>query len=363
MKSTFFFIVMLFFVNASKDMISPEVDTALLEISKDPSSEAVFATMAIQLEAVRGRPGFQRVLGLLTELVNDSKAQLHSMTKIWRGVNARCQVSKVKLAGRQEFFETYLEQARRRVRQATERLANANDNLAGLTRSEEVYADTLKREIDRHGYLSRNLKDRFAHAQEGVNSIKEALNAVENWTPKGQALIQTHLESVAKSYLKVKDYALPSITEFLERTTDAKVRKRLAEWLSQVGGQLMLGANGFRDSLARLQQIGGEVEAALAGVLTTVQAGMVHARKTITYAQNRIQSSKNSAALYEKLVEQNRALIVANNAYCQDESNSYNKNRALAQAAIKLFREIRRYFIDNYSKLHNYIKTKYHRSY
>jgi len=361
MKSTFFFIVMLFFVNASKDMISPDVNTALLEIAKDPSSEAVFATMAIQLQAVQGRPGFERVLGLLNELVNDSKAQLHSMTKIWRGVNARCQVSKVKLAGRQEFFETYLNQARRHMRRATERLADAKDNLAGYTRSEEVYADTLKREIDRHGYLSKNLKEKYAQAQEGINSLKEAQAAVENWTPKGQALIQTHLESVAKSYLKVKDYALPSITEFLERTTDAKVRKRLAEWLSSVGGQLLVGANGFRDSLTRLQKIGGEVEAALARMLTTLRAGLVTVRKTVTYAQNKIESSQKSAALYQKLVEENKALIVANNAYCDNERNTYNKNSTLARAAIKLFREIRTYFLDNYSALHSYIKAKYTR--
>jgi len=363
MKSTIFFIVMLFFVKASKDMISPEIDATLLEITKDPSSEAVFATMAIQLEAIRGgeRPTFQRVLGLLTELVSDSKAQLHTLTKVWRGVNARCQVSKVKLAGRQEFFETYLEQARRHTRQATQRLADAKDHLAGFTRSQTVYADTLKREIDRHGYLSRNLKARYAHAQAGVSSIKQAQKAVQNWTPKGQALIQTHLESVATSYLNVKDYALPSVTEFLERTTDAKVRRRLSQWLNQVGGQLLLGANGFRDSLTRLQRVGGQVEAALARVLTALKAGVAHVRKAITYAQNKISSSRKSAALYERLVKQNRALIVANKAYCQNERNSFNRNRALAQAAIRLFREIRRYFIDNYKKLHNYIRAKYHR--
>jgi len=362
MKSTFFFIAMLLFVNASADLFTPNIvtdaDPTLLEIAKDPSSEAVFATMAIQMEA---QGGFNRVLGLLNELVHDSKAQLHSMTKLWRGVNARCQVSKVKLNGRQEFFETYLHQAQRNVRLSTVRLAEAKDNLAALRSAKTVYSGLLKSEIARHAATSRNLKRRHAHAEAGLASLKAARAAVQNWTPRGRALVQTHLSEVATSYLSVKEYELPSITEFLERTNDHKVRKRLLEWMSQVGAQLMMGRDGFKSALNRLARLGGNVEDALARVHKNLVGGIKYLRKAIVHCEHRIKNGAHAVALFSTLVKQNKGLIAANRAYCHNEHASFSRNSLAAKNAIKLFREIRHFFVNNYKRIHSYIKAKYHR--
>jgi len=260
-----------------------EIDTNLVELAKDPSSEAVFATMAIQLET---KGGFQKVLGLLNELVTDSKEQLHDMTKVWRGVNARCQVSKVKLAGRQDFFETYLAQASRHARHATGRLAEVRDHMSGFKQSQVVYGALLKAEISRHAFLNGHLKKRFAHAARGLKRLANAEKEVGNWTPKGRALIQTHLKDVATSYLQVQEYELPNITEFLERTTDTKVKARLLEWIGAIKVQLTAGAAGFSSSLKRLRKIGGAVERALARILVSLKTGVAHLRKAETYTQH-----------------------------------------------------------------------------
>jgi hypothetical protein len=363
MKSTFFFIAMLLFVNASSDLFTPnlvtDADPALLEIAKDPSSEAVFATMAIQMEA---RGGFNRVLGLLNELVHDSKAQLHSMTKLWRGVHARCQVSKVKLHGRQEFFETYLHQAQRAVRQSTFRLAEVRDHLAALRSANTVYSGLLKSEIARHGAAARALKRRHAHAQRGLESLNMARVAVHTWTPRGRALVQTHLSEVATAYLEVKEYELPSITEFLERTDDGKVRKRLLEWIGQVGAQLVMGRDGFKNALNRLQRLGGAVESALAKIQVHIRAGVTHLTKAIVHCEHRIKNGNHAVGLFTSLVKQNKALIAANRAYCHNEHANFTRNAIAARSAIKLFREIRHFFVNNYKRIHSYIKAKYHRT-
>jgi len=353
---------MLIFVKSSTDAsaISPniEADSTLLELAKDPSSEAVFATMAIQLEA---KGGFSKVLGLLSELVHDSKAQLHSMTKLWRGVSARCQVSKIKLAGRQEFFETYLAQAQRHVRHAKLRLGECNDHLKGFRKSKSVYSLLLKTEIARHNQGVKALKLRYGHVQKGIKSLNNARKAIKDWSPKGKALIQTHLSEVSNSYLQVKEYELPSVTNFLEKTTDVKVRARLLEWISQVGAQLIFAGNEFQSALKRLKKLGGAVEVALANMIKAIKAGVKHLLKAIAFCRNTITSGKKTVALYQQLVGFNKSLIRANNKYCENEKTNYNKNRIQAKSAITLFREVRKYFLDNYKKLHSYIKAKYHK--
>lgn len=357
MKSTFFFIAMLFFVNCSKDLLSPtDTDTTLLEIAKDPSSEAVFATMAIQLQA---EGGFHRVLGLLNELVHDSKEQLHSITKLWRGVHARCVVTSIKLKGRQEYFETYLGQAHRHVSESTQRVAEIVDHLNGFNTSKNVYSAILKAEIGRHAETKKHLKEKLAQALAGLNSLKAANKAVHEWTPKGKALVQTHLEEVAKAYLQVKDFELPSPTEFLERTTDHKVRKRILEWMAVVERHLISSSENLRNSLERLSTIGGNLEKALARILVALDAGIKHLNDAKTFNTKMIAAGKKAVALYQNLSHQNTALLKSNTEYCRHENNTYNKNKVQAVAAIKLFREVRNYFVHHYRRLHSYIKAKY----
>jgi len=59
------------------------------------------------------------------------------------------------------------------------------------------------------------------------------------------------------------------------------------------------------------------------------------------------------------MVTDNKALIVANKNYCNTEAKNYATNKARVQGAMGLFREIRKYFIDHYSKIHSYIRAKF----
>jgi biopolymer transport protein ExbB/TolQ len=362
MRSTIFFISMLLFVSCSQDLATKsneEIDTGLLELAKDPASDAVFATMAIQLEA---KGGFQKVLGLLNSLVHDSKEQLHAMTKTWRGVNARCQVSRVKLAGRQEFFTTYLSQANRRHANAQARLAEVRDHISAYKKSQGVYSSLLKQEITRHQATANHVRTRITHAAMGLDGLKNAHAAVKSWSPKSKALVQTHMTRIAASYLQVKEMELPSVTELLERTNDTKVKKRLLEWMGQVKNQMSVAAANFRTQLKDIARFGGALEKALAHMVTSLRRGLASLSKAVVLAQHTISASKAAITLYGKLAKENTGLIAANKAYCANESVNFHRNEVAAKAAIKLFREVRTYFTQNYKKVHGYIKSKYHES-
>jgi hypothetical protein len=365
MRSTIFFISMLLFVSCSQDMFNvekstEEIDTGLLELSKDPASEAIFATMAIQLDSHAGKGGFSKVLGLLNELVHDGKKQLHEIVKTWRGVEARCVVSKIKLAGRQEFFETYLAEATRQNANAVQRMGEIKDNIKGFKKSRGVYSALLKSEIARHHAQNTFLAAKVAHAKAGIASLATAHASVDEWTPKSAALVQTHMHTVSASFLEVNGSKLPEITALLERTTDVKVRGRLLEWLAGVRVQLLAGRQNFQTQLKDVSRFGAELEKALAAMLNSLTKSLTHLKKAIVLTTHAIASSNGAISLYGKLVGENKGLIAANNAYCKNEYKNFHVGQAESKAAIKLFREVRTYFNNHYSKIQSYIKSKYH---
>jgi hypothetical protein len=316
--------------------------------------------MAIQMQAVRGSsPGFNRVVSLLGQLVDDSKRQLHHITKIWRGVNARCHVSKVKLQGRQEYFETYLGQANRNVKHAVTRLAEVNDHIAGFKKSLSSYSDLLKFELGFHKQSRERLQRRYTNAQNALKSLAAARNAVKDWSPKGRALIQTHIEEVSKSYAKIKNFSLPDITDFLERTTDAKVRGRLLEWMDVLNDHMLVSSAQFKNALNRLNNIGTALEQGLGSMVFGLQKSLVFLNEAVHFNQGMKKASEKSIAFYSKLAAENSKLASSNKAYCLNERTSFTKNQANAKSAIKLFKHLKGYFVDNYDKIHSYIKAKY----
>jgi hypothetical protein len=364
MKTTFLFFAFLIFVNCSTDLLTPTIsseDSVLTELSKDPNAEPLFATMAIQLQAHDSKSaGFNRVLSLLKQLVYDSKEQLHSMTKVWRGVQTRCQVSKIKLRGRQEYFDTYYGQAQRSVSQATTALGQLKDNLGAFQKSLNAYTNLLKWEINDHKRSRDSLAKRNDWAKSALNHLKEARNAVSNWSPKGRALVQTHIEEASKLYSSINNVDLPNITEFLERTTDGRVRRRLLEWLNVVNVHLSAGHAKTSQAIKKLDDLHKATQNALAKMVLQLNSGINHIQKGIHFNNELVNAGKKASSLFGDLAKENSKLVSANKAYCHAERVSFKKNEAQAISAIKLFRHLKDYFNNNYSKIHSYIKAKYH---
>jgi len=129
--------------------------------------------------------------------------------------------------------------------------------------------------------------------------------------------------------------------------------------MNRVRVQLLDAGNHFRSALKRLNKIGGAVEQALARMGVALKDAVAWLNKAETYAKNAIKAAKDAAGLYAKLAKSNRSLIAANKAYCDGAAYRYNRGSAAAKNAIKLFREIRHYFVEHYARIHSFIKAHY----
>jgi hypothetical protein len=315
--------------------------------------------MKIQMEA---NGGFRRVLGLLNNLVHDSKEQLHEMSKLWRGVQARCAVSKVRLSGRQEFFENYLRVAQNHLAHAQHRLGDIADHKAGYAKSAEVYGALLKQQIVRHQWVKSTLGKKVTHIKAGLAGVEAAMKSIKDWSPRAAALIQTHVKEIAANYLQVQEYQLPDISEFLdtERTTDGKVRQRLLQWMAVINRQLLAANLHYGGLFKHAHAHGKATMGALGGMVAALKKGLSHLVKARIFVQARIKHITGTIGLYSKLVGENKGLMKANKEYCTVEAKNFHGAQVQAKGAIKMFTEIRHYFVEHYQHIRSFIKTKFH---
>jgi hypothetical protein len=352
---------MLIFVSCSQNLFDVNtkdaVDPQLLEFSKNPDSEAVFATMHMQLQQ---QGGFNRVLGLLNQLIHDGKKQLHVITKVWRRVNARCQVSKFMLKGRQEFFGVAFAAAQRRVRNARHRVAESQDFLKANRESVRVYKNFLNAEISRHKHTATKLARRHKLIVAAIDAIDRSIKEIKAWTPKGAALIQTTMKEVVAAFVEVQKFDLAIPTEFIQTAgSDAKVKNRLLQWFGILRVQFLGAKASNENKQKRSKKLANKIEAATARLIRDLKAANKSIKRVIAGGQESIKRQETLVALYGKMVAENKALIVANRNYCQHEAKTYATNKARIHAAIALFREIRKYFIDHYKRIHSYIRSKF----
>jgi len=63
--------------------------------------------------------------------------------------------------------------------------------------------------------------------------------------------------------------------------------------------------------------------------------------------------------LFADLVLRNTGLIAANDSYCSVEKDNYTQVKDAIEQQLALFRDIRVYFKDNYSKINKFVKQAY----
>ena len=61
----------------------------------------------------------------------------------------------------------------------------------------------------------------------------------------------------------------------------------------------------------------------------------------------------------KKLSDENAKLIAATRKYCSTERANFLKGQAQVNNEIKLFKEVRAYFIKHYKRVSNYLRSKY----
>jgi hypothetical protein len=359
--STLIFISFLFAISCTNTLLNlkptdQEIDSNLIELNKEPVSEGVFATMATQLST---EGGFTRVLTLLHGLVADGKSQLHQITLTWRGVSARCSVSKVSLASRQEFFNNRLAYSSKTMVRAKARVADNVAMVAEFTKHVKVYKDLLTEQVSRHSGLTAYLNKMSASSVTALKSVTTATNVVKDWTPKGAALVQTMLSGMVNSYAEISQVKLdPPSKQLQEAGADEKVKARMLQWLGMLKARLLSGADNFEVS-KELAAANAAQEQTLGNLVKSLEAARTRLTNYVAADKSALKDTAKLVVLLQKLVKENAALILANKAYCANESTNFHRNEKRIRKEITLFREITKYFNDHYSRVHSFIRNKY----
>jgi len=351
-----FFCLLLISCSESIDDFTP--DSILLELASDPASEAVFATMSIQLKQ---SGGFDRVLALLNELVEDGRKQLHTANKLWRASHASCEVSEMKLKERQEFYETRANALVDAFNMAEEEKAKAMDTIQSRRKSSDIYGKILKAEQDRHAAEEKVLKGRVSVLADAITNTNAAVTAVQNWTPDTKpAFIQKHLEDVAASYLETHSYKVMIPESFVELgATDLQVRQRILEWLGILRITFQEASNNWTEVLAGRKKLWDNIEVELGAGAKDLNDDANTLTAAIKFIDDNRKNLQDARDLFQKLVKDNGDLIVSSKKYCDVEKQNYTSVKDTLEKQLKLFRDIRAYFKNNYSKINKFVKTKY----
>jgi hypothetical protein len=360
MRSTILFLALLVFVSCSTEMID-SYDSVLLEMATDPRSEAVFATMSVQLKQ---QGGFDRVLALLNQLVDDGRKQLHVANKIWRKTEARCDVSTMKFAERQNFYENKETVLTQIVSEMHKEKNDAGSSSASMKIYAQWFEGFNRRNVLRKAESAANLNKRYLAAQKAVEATKKAIKTVAEWKANRKvALIQEDLEAVSASFLELKDFDLVIPESFVElAASDKKVRQRLLEWLGQLRVTFIEIADHYQQKAAARNDIFVRQIEAIKALLNKYTLDITHYKHAITRFSTHIRSAKEALTFYAKLSKQNGKLVIANKEYCRVEKHNYSNTKNLIDGQLVLFGKIKRYFIDNYQKISKFIKRKYHKT-
>ena len=374
MRSTILFLALLVFVSCTTEM-TESYDSVLLEMATDPRSEAVFATMNVQLKQ---EGGFDRVLALLNQLVDDGRKQLHVANKIWRKTEARCDVATMKFAERQNYYETKESTLNQLISEMYKEKNDAASSAASMKVYNAWFEGFNRRNVLRKAESAAQLNKRYTVAQDAVAATKRAIETVSNWTVRGKpvaqarksgkklakkSFIQENLEEVTSAFLELKGFELVIPESFVELAADNhKVRRRLLEWLGQLRVTFVEIADHFQQKAAARSEIFGRQIAAVSALLAKYALDATHAKHAVARFSTHLSTSKEALEFVAKLSKQNAKLVIANTDYCRVEKHNYSNTKNLIDGQLVLFGKIKRYFIDNYKKISKFIKKKYHRT-
>ncbi len=358
MRSTIVFLTLLVFISATK---IDSFDSAFIEMTSDPRSEAVFATMAVQLTQ---SGGFDRVLALLNELVDDGRKQLHDATKLYKGTEARCDVSTMRFSERQNFYDNKNVQIQEAVAVASGELTYAQNTVKALGEGWNLMTAFLAAEQSRHAEEAQLFETRLKNAADAVKSSEDAIKAVDQWKTVAQkAFVQIKLEKVTQAYLEVKSFQLVIPNSFLElAASDDQVRTRLLEWLGSLRLTLLEAKNNIENLYKIRQELWATIESAVADLVKTYDTDSTGLKKDSAVFESALKALNSSLQTFKSLASQNSGLIDSNKTYCDNETSNFSKAQNALNEQIKLFRDIRSYFRNNYEKINGFVKDKYNTS-
>jgi len=333
-----------------------EIDANLIELNKEPVTQGIFAAMATQL-SLKG--GFDKVQGLLNQLIADGKKQLFQNKKIYTGVKVSCQVTKYNYRRRQDFFQSHKAHSQRTLAHKATTNGELKDTVEAYGKHIKVYKDLLNNSLLRHNVIVNKSGSILKRVDNAVKAVNRALRVVKDWTPKGAALVQTTISEMLSSYEAVSNLKVDFPNELLQLSgSDKHVRARLIQWLQLLKVRLLSSKSDYTVSKANRNSF-NNMEGNLRNIRKSLEKLRALLRNIVAGNSASITELNGRIKLLGKLSRQNSKLIELNNKYCAVEKSNFEKGNKRINGEINLFREVLKYFNDHYSRIHSFIKAKY----
>lgn len=353
---TIVFLTLLVFMSCTK---IDSYDSVLLELSADPRSEAIFATIAIQMKQSQG---FDRVIALLNTLVDDSRKQLHDTNKLFTAVDARCQVDSNRFADKLDYYTNRNNQLTLAIEAAAEAQTNAEATTKALNEDSATVSAFLTAAVSRHNEERTELENRINNAKSAVKDADDAIEAVNSWNVanKGASFVEMKLKKLTTSYLQVKSYHIIIPQSFIQMAaSDDQVKTRLLEWLASLKVSLLQVETDLTTLLGERNNLFNQVEAAARNLVTAYTTEVELLKKEANIYQGSAEGLRTAQKDAASLRDTNRGLVDANKVYCSTERTNFNTAKTTLESQISLFKEIRSYFRNNYEKINQFVKDKY----
>jgi hypothetical protein len=352
---------MLLFVSISASKFGAETDAtvqqAFVEFGKSPSSEAVFAVMSMQL---KGNDGFNKVLALLTDLVHDGKEQLHTMTKTWRKVHARCMVTTQKYEHIAQFLKMASVHANTQEGFMKGEITDLESNLSENKSNHGTYSEILKNVISRHSADNEYNGKAEVQLLASVKTVEEAIESIKDWSPASAALVQLKIRKATSVLSKVQNNVVSTPIVLIQQATkDEKARTRLMEWATTLKNTLSSAATDTQSVITERKELYSGTETAIADLIASLEKKTAAYEKEVSYVKAIAKGLTAKVASLGDLITKHAAAQAANTKYCNNEDVNYDLFKVHTVDEVKLYTEIRKYFVDNYSKINTFIKAKY----
>jgi len=354
---------MLYFVHSATTEVQMDLEnnSAFVELSTHPVSQAFFSAAALRIKEEGGRAGFAKIMALMNELIHNNHHQLQSIRKVNARVQGECTIVTHKLKDRSIFFQGQSRYFKRRSSVTIEEKTEAVNIRNSRKAQNKSYGDLMTAATARHKRKMRKWASRCSNGQKALDKVNVAIRAVNDWSPKtSHAFIQQSVKETTDLYKQVKGMPLTVPEELIQlAANDSKLRKRLYQWLNYLKASIV-------DALAKCQRARSGVRRIYRALKKTI--GLL--RKALSEDHKKLgQAIENYTILvkvysvnekiYSNLFDQNSLLVQANRKYCDTEKGNFQAGEKAMEAQLKVFTGLRFWLRKNFHRVKRWIKRRY----
>jgi ABC-type transporter Mla subunit MlaD len=337
--------------------INTSDNAAFVQLTKDPRAEAVLATVAIQMQQTNG---FQKVQALLKELLDSARENLHHNNMLFRQAQGRCDIYNHKLAEKDDYLASLVDSLNAEKITVEDATTRAGDAITARTELISSYSALLSAEEERfkaEGDFYSGIETTVADAQIALDELLASLSSNDE---VAVSFVQTNVKKVTNAYQKVFNLNIDMPTAFIQMSIDNEAAKhRIVSWLQDIKMTFSTMVDEIK-SAAETRSANSE---GFKNTINTINDALRAENANITelkekyeelvkeYGSNIEQFSGFKATNLENLHE--------NEAYCQKESENYERVKKGSEENVNIYTELMDYFMENYRKVSKLINDKY----